>query len=130
MSQPPFEHRVAHYRTLSGDDLRKLAKDPRTPDEDRDAIRAEFERRRAAREAGLSSSGQPLARRRAAGTIATSTAPASREVTVTDIDMPFASMVRFMVKWSLASIPAFIVLFAIFFIVGFMILRMLGAFSL
>lgn len=31
-------------------------------------------------------------------------------VIVTDIDMPFSSMVLFMVKWSLASIPAVIIL--------------------
>ena len=36
------------------------------------------------------------------------------EVVVTDIDMPFGSMVKFMVKWSLASIPAFIILAVIF----------------
>ncbi len=33
------------------------------------------------------------------------------EVKVRDIDMPFLSMVGFMVKWALASIPAFLVLF-------------------
>lgn len=32
------------------------------------------------------------------------------EVVVTDIRMPFGSMVAFMVKWTLASIPAFIIL--------------------
>ena len=31
-------------------------------------------------------------------------------VVVTDIDMPFLSMVTFMVKWVLASIPAFLIL--------------------
>lgn len=31
-------------------------------------------------------------------------------VVVTDFDMPFGSMVMFMVKWALASIPAFLVL--------------------
>jgi hypothetical protein len=31
-------------------------------------------------------------------------------VSVVDIDMPFASMVGFMVKWVLAAIPAFIIL--------------------
>jgi hypothetical protein len=35
-------------------------------------------------------------------------------VVVTDIDMPFLSMVTFMVKWALASIPAFLILGAIF----------------
>src|SRR5713226_8819688 len=31
-------------------------------------------------------------------------------VSVTDVDMPFLSMVRFMVKWAIAAIPAFIIL--------------------
>jgi hypothetical protein len=31
-------------------------------------------------------------------------------VVITDIKMPFMSMVTFMVKWILASIPAFIIL--------------------
>lgn len=31
-------------------------------------------------------------------------------VTVTDIDMPFWSMVKFMVKWSVASVPALLIL--------------------
>jgi len=36
--------------------------------------------------------------------------PSPSQVVVTDIDMPFWSMVVFMVKWALASIPAGIVL--------------------
>jgi hypothetical protein len=36
-------------------------------------------------------------------------------VTVVDIDMPFLSMVGFMVNWAIATIPAFIVLFAVGF---------------
>jgi len=38
----------------------------------------------------------------------------SRDVAITDIDMPFGSMVKFMLKWALASIPAFVILFVIF----------------
>ena len=34
----------------------------------------------------------------------------SREVVVTDIKMPFGSMVVFILKWAFASIPAFIIL--------------------
>jgi len=34
-----------------------------------------------------------------------------KEVVVTDIKMPFLSMVKFMIKWAIASIPAFIILF-------------------
>lgn len=44
-------------------------------------------------------------------------------VSVVDIDMPFMSMVNFMVKWALASIPAVLILsaiaFAIFLMLGF-----------
>jgi hypothetical protein len=32
------------------------------------------------------------------------------EVVITDIKMPFFSMVAFMVKWTIAAIPAFIIL--------------------
>lgn len=41
----------------------------------------------------------------------------SREVIVTDISMSFGSMVAFMVKWTLASIPAFIILVIIAYVV-------------
>ena len=34
----------------------------------------------------------------------------TREVIVTDIQMPFMSMVFFMVKWAIASIPAISIL--------------------
>ncbi|MBC8227716.1 MAG: hypothetical protein H8E74_11405 [Gammaproteobacteria bacterium] len=37
-----------------------------------------------------------------------------RFVHVKNFDMPFEDMVKFMVKWALASIPAFIILFLIF----------------
>jgi hypothetical protein len=36
------------------------------------------------------------------------------EVVVTDIRMPFWSMVGFMIKWALAAIPAVLILFFIF----------------
>jgi hypothetical protein len=42
--------------------------------------------------------------------------PDPQRVTVTDIDMPFASMVSFMVKWAIASIPAFIIVAILVFI--------------
>lgn len=42
-------------------------------------------------------------------------------VVVTDIRMPFVSMVVFMVKWAIASIPAIIILALLFaLIAGFM----------
>lgn len=34
----------------------------------------------------------------------------SNRVLVSDVNMPFLSMVRFMVKWAIASIPAFLIL--------------------
>lgn len=37
-----------------------------------------------------------------------------QEVTVVDIKMPFMSMVVFMVKFAIASIPAFLILSVIF----------------
>ena len=37
----------------------------------------------------------------------------SKFVKVIDFDMKFISMVTFMVKWAIASIPAFIILFLI-----------------
>ncbi len=41
-----------------------------------------------------------------------------QEVTVVDIKMPFMSMVMFLIKLAIASIPAFIVLTIIFMILG------------
>lgn len=35
---------------------------------------------------------------------------APQRVVVADIDMPFGSMVRFMVKWAIATIPAMLIL--------------------
>ncbi len=36
-----------------------------------------------------------------------------QRVVIIDVNMPFDSMVKFMVKWALASIPAFFFLFLI-----------------
>lgn len=36
-----------------------------------------------------------------------------QRIVVTDIRMPFLSMVIFMVKWAIASIPALFILFAL-----------------
>lgn len=38
------------------------------------------------------------------------------EVIVTDIHMPFGSMVTFMVKWAVASIPALLILVVLGFV--------------
>ena len=46
----------------------------------------------------------------------------NQNVTVTDIKMPFGSMVEFMVKWVIASIPAFIILF----LIGMMVMGVFG----
>lgn len=40
------------------------------------------------------------------------------KVTVTDVSMPFGSMVVFMIKWAIASIPAIIILFVLMAIVS------------
>ncbi len=39
-------------------------------------------------------------------------------VTVVDFDMPFLSMVNFMIKWAVASIPAIIIIFILFSMFG------------
>lgn len=44
------------------------------------------------------------------------------QVTVADIDMPFMSMVVFIVKWTIAAIPAMIILF----IIGAVLAAVLG----
>lgn len=46
------------------------------------------------------------------------------EVVITNIKMPFWSMVRFMIKWSIATIPAIIILYlvALIFIGSVMLL--------
>lgn len=47
-------------------------------------------------------------------------------VVVSDIEMPFMSMVKFMVKWALASIPAFIVLGILYAVVMGVFIGLLG----
>ncbi len=42
-----------------------------------------------------------------------------QNVVITDIKMPFFSMVIFMIKWTLAAIPAVIIIGAIFALLGF-----------
>jgi hypothetical protein len=48
---------------------------------------------------------------------------APARVTVVDINMPFASMVGFMVKWAVAAIPAMFILF----LAGIFCAALLGA---
>lgn len=52
--------------------------------------------------------------------------PSNTRVHVVDLDMPFGSMFRFMLKWALASIPAFILLFIFSCILGLVLTIMLG----
>ncbi|MFU8772048.1 MAG: hypothetical protein ACNA8H_06480 [Anaerolineales bacterium] len=49
-----------------------------------------------------------------------------QEVIVTDIQMPFSSMVFFMIKWAVATIPAAIILF-IFGALSMAILTSIGS---
>ena len=56
-------------------------------------------------------------RPRTVGEVSPPKAGIGNEVIVTDIKMPFTSMIVFMVKWALASIPAFIILLIIAMIV-------------
>ena len=46
----------------------------------------------------------------------------TNKVIITDIKMPFGSMVEFMVKWAIASIPAIIILF----VIGMMVMGVFG----
>lgn len=49
---------------------------------------------------------------------ATITAPdGGARVTITDIEMPFGSLIVLMVKWAFAAIPAIILVFTIIFVV-------------
>ena len=52
----------------------------------------------------------------------------SNDVVVVDIKMPFMSMVTFMVKWAIASIPALIILAVIVAIVVGIVAGFSGAF--
>jgi len=53
--------------------------------------------------------------------LTTPPAPAIDRVVMTDIQMPFWSMVVFMIKWAIAAIPAALVLMSIFFILWLII---------
>ena len=54
-------------------------------------------------------------------------ARAPQRVAVVDLEMPFGSMVTFMVKWAIASIPAFIILFLIGAGLVMILLAVMGA---
>ena len=46
----------------------------------------------------------------------------NQNVTITNIDMNMIDMIAFMVKWAIASIPAFIILF----LIGMMVMGVFG----
>ena len=53
--------------------------------------------------------------------------PQTQPVKIIDFDMPFGSMVSFMIKWVLASIPAMMILFAIGFILSMIAISIFGS---
>lgn len=90
----PYSGRQVH--DLADEALRSLAANPRVGQEIRDAARAEIERR-------VASGQSPLA----------DVSANEVRVKIVSLDIPFGEMVTFMVKWSLAAIPAIIILFLI-----------------
>ena len=89
----------ASYTTLSDSELKRLAtSSPPSDPAERAALADELNRRSARTRDTYVESSQ------------------AQRVTVTDIDMPFGSMVGFMVKWAIASIPALLILLLIGFV--------------
>lgn len=70
--------------------------------------------------------GESPIRRGIKAAIAKSKIDPPQKVIVTDIEMSFGSMVSFMVKWAIASIPAIIILFMI----GALLIGMFGGLAL
>ena len=62
-----------------------------------------------------------------AKTINKNNPPQTQPVKIIDFDMPFGSMVSFMIKWVLASIPAMMILFAIGFILSMIAISIFGS---
>lgn len=54
----------------------------------------------------------------------------SRQVEVVNISMPFMSMVIFMVKWAIASIPAFIILAVLFMVLATVMAGLMSGFMM
>ena len=48
------------------------------------------------------------------------------QVIVTDIKMPFISMVVFIIKWAIAAIPAFIIIFILGILASYAVVSLLG----
>jgi hypothetical protein len=53
--------------------------------------------------------------------------PQEQDVVVRDVQMPFLSMVVFMVKWALAAIPAMLVLFTAAAVFGLLTVLLFGS---
>lgn len=51
---------------------------------------------------------------------------APQRVSIAEVSMPFGSMVGFIIKWTLASIPALLILWAIFLLIGILLGAMFG----
>ena len=96
----------SQYASRTDAELRELALNPPSDLGERAALRAELQRR---------AEGQRAEPR-----------PSTQQVAITDVDMPFWSMVRFMVKWAVASIPAFVILFIIAFLITIVLAGFLG----
>ena len=100
------EQTDAQFANLSDEELRAAASNPSTPARLLPALKAELRSRRA----GASADHQPWQQTPATAVVQL---PTTMRVVVTDVHMSFGSMVVFMVKWTLASIPAFIILFVL-----------------
>ncbi len=89
------------YTVMSDVELSQAENDPRTDPTERAAITKEIQRRAAVR-SRLGIRDEPITQR----------------VVVKDIDMPFMSMVSFMVKWAIAAIPALVILSILWLLVA------------
>ena len=55
------------------------------------------------------------------------TPPQTQPVKIIDFDMPFGSMVSFMIKWELESIPAIMILFGIGVVMSMITISIFGS---
>ena len=54
----------------------------------------------------------------------------TQTVKIIDFDMPFGSILSLLIKWSIASIPALMILFVIFFLMGIIFIPIFSSFLL
>lgn len=97
------EQTDTQFAHLSDEELRTAASNPSMPARLLPALKAELRRR----SVGTSADHQPWQHRPSPAVVEF---PTTMRVVVTDVHMSFSSMVMFMVKWSLASIPALFIL--------------------